>query len=123
MAGTSVVGSIMRKPVILGLGVLLIVCIVAVGGNFFLAQQKAGAQQTSAASLSLLRGFSESIAKNALAAADGHLEYFPALADQKQHIDKLLSIAQLAGGNAALQSAVGRIGSQWSTASLKLMSC
>lgn len=120
MAGTSVVGSIMRKPVILGLGVLLIVCIVAFGGNFFLAQQKAGAQQTSAASLSLLRGFSESIAKNALAAADGQLEAFPALADQKQQFAQQLSIAQQAGGNAALQSAVGRIGSQWSTASAQI---
>ena len=120
MAGTSVVGSIMRKPVILGLGVLLIVCIAAFGGNFFLAQQKASSERVASASLSQIRGLSESIAKNALAAADGQLAAFPALADQKTQFDRQLAVAQQAGGSVELKNAIGRIASQWSTASVQV---
>ena len=119
MAGSSVVGSIMRKPGILGLGVVLIVCIAAFGGNFWLGQQKSGSNQAMADALSQLRGLSESIAKHSLAASNGQLTAFSSLADEKQQFSQQLAAAQQSQ-DTQFRSAIGRVASQWSSTSAQV---
>lgn len=119
MASSSAVGRIIKRPVVLGLGLLLILFIAGFAGNFFLGQQKAVSSQASAAALSELRGLSESMAKHALAAAEGQLTAFPALAEQKAAFSGALSTVRSSGGS-ELQSAVGRIANLWSSTSTQV---
>jgi twitching motility protein PilJ len=119
MASSSAVGRIIKRPVVLGLGLLLILFIAGFAGNFFLGQQKAASNQVNAAALSDLRGLSESLAKHALAAAEGQLTAFPSLAEQKQAFANGLATLRASGG-AELQNTVGRISSLWSSTSAQV---
>ncbi len=114
MASSSIVGRIVKRPVVIGLGLVLLLCVVAFAGNFFLGQQEASAERKAAAALSALRGLSQSVAKDALAAADGQLTAFAHLADHKQRFARELGVLQQSN-LASVKNDAGRIASQWST--------
>jgi twitching motility protein PilJ len=120
MAKPGIVGRTIRKPVILVMCVLLIVLIAAfVAGNFYLAQQKSIQSRAQLAAVSDLKALSQSIAKNANAAAGGQLIAFAALAEDKTSFDVQLGLLQRgAGGVLAATGDVKRmllnVGQLWS---------
>ena len=120
MAKSSVVGTTMRKPVILLLSILLLVFIAAFGGNFYLAQQKSLESDAHLVAVSELGALSQAIAKNASAAARGQLAAFPALAEEKTQFQTQLNV--LKSGRGAIgpvagpaKSQVGQLDQLWST--------
>lgn len=112
MAGSSAVGRIVKRPAILGLGLLLVLFIAAFGGNFFLGQQQAEVLKQTNGALTQLRGLAESVAKHSLAAADGQLAAFPALAENQQQFTATLGNLQQSGVAAG---SINRIASLWGT--------
>jgi len=113
MAKSSVVGKTMRKPVILIMSVLLVTLIAAFAGNFYLAQQKSVQGELQLAAAGELRALSQSIAKNAVAAANGQLAAFPVLGDNKSTFAAQLSALQLSNPVAAAKSALVSVEPIW----------
>ncbi|MGK0337832.1 MAG: twitching motility protein PilJ [Candidatus Azotimanducaceae bacterium] len=113
MAKSSVVGKTMRRPVILIMSVLLITLIAAFAGNFYLAQQKGVQGQSQLAAAGELKALSESIAKNAVAAANGQLAAFPMLSDNKSSFATQLGFLQRSDTTGAAKSALASVAPLW----------
>ena len=113
MAKSSVVGKTMRKPVILIMSVLLITLITAFAGNFYLAQQKSAQGQLQLVAAGELKALSQSIAKNAVAAANGQLAAFPMLSENKSTFATQLSVLQRSNFVGDAKSALASVEPLW----------
>lgn len=113
MAKSSVLGKTMRKPVILVLIILLITLIAAFAGNFYLAQQKSVQSELQLVAAGELTALSQSIAKNAVAAANGQLAAFPMLSDNRSTFATQLEFLQRSNLSGAAKRALTKVEPLW----------
>ncbi len=123
----SVVSSTLKKPLIAGLIVILVVLIAGFGGNFYMGQQSAYRSGIYLELSNNLKVISQEIAKNAATAVQGQLAIFPVLAGNKDafdsHLGQLLRgdpVRNLPASNSAAQAELAKIESLWSEAKVRV---
>ncbi len=124
---TSVISRTIRKPIISGLCVVLVLLIAGFAGNFYLGQQAAAQNAAYLEITHNLKTLSQGIAKNAMAAASGQLGLFPVLTEQKSEFDSQLGyirdgspVKGLPGATGNARSEVGKIAQLWSSTRVQL---
>ena len=107
----SIAGNLIRSPLIAIMVVLLLVLMIGLVGNFFLAGQATQQQALVSGYANEVKVLSQEVAKHSVSASSGEINAFSLLGDSKNQLDNM--IANLNGIDSSTSDELNQVGSLW----------